>query len=192
MPAAIKREKLTDEQRKLIEDNLEDIKTWFYCHNVFDEDQKQDMLYNLCAQIHLYDSSKGTFSTFIDIVNSSRKIKLYYHDNAIFRTLNNIALRLDDVIYTDSNGVNYTIADTIGDYDVNLDKFEETDLCKYVMNKLKHCEQINKEDLKVFIAYVNTGNYGEVAKLFGVSRQRIQQRVVKVRNVIKSKGWMYH
>lgn len=182
--------KLTENQKKLIEDNLSYIFWYFGRHNIKDEDKQQDLLYSLCKYIHLYDPTRGSITTFINAVFNSRRITLYEHEEKTYQeNLNKVLLRWSDTILDGHDPL--TLADVIGNRDYGFDEFENTDLCNRLIEKLKQCSSITKNDFKIFIAYLTTGNMTEVSKMYGLSRQRVSAQVIKVRNLIKSKNWLY-
>ena len=185
-----RKSKLTENQKKLIEDNLPYIFWYFNRHNIFDEDKQQDLLYSLCRFIHLYDASRGNITTFINAVFNSRRISLFEHEEKTYQeNLNKVLLRWTDVIIDDHDPL--TLADVIGNRECGFDDVETNDVINRLLEKLKKHPKVNEDDLKIFIAYLTTGNMSEVAKMYEVSRQRISDRIKKVRNLIKSKGWLY-
>ena len=182
--------KLTENQKKLIEDNLSYVFWYFGRHNIKDEDRQQDLLYSLCKCIHLYDPSRGSITTFINAVFSSRRIALYEHEEKTYQeNLNKVLLRWSDTVLDGNDPL--TLAEIVGNRDYGFDEFESTDLCNRIIEKLKQCPNVTKNDFKVFIAYLTTGNMTEVGKMYGLSRQRVSAQVIKVRNLIKSKNWLY-
>ena len=48
-------EVLTEEQKKLIEDNMDFVYWWFHKNEIYDEDPQQDYWYAICKHIHLFD-----------------------------------------------------------------------------------------------------------------------------------------
>ena len=180
--------KLTENQKKLIEDNLPYVMWYFRRHNVWDEDDQQDLLYALCRFIHLYDPSRGNITTFINAVFKSRRISVIEHEKTQQEALNRIWLRWGDVLIDDHDPL--LLEDTVGNNDYGFDEFESTDLYKRLIEKLKNYPKVTPNDFKIFLAFLETNNMTEVSKMYGISRQRVSQIVIKIRNLIKSKGWL--
>lgn len=184
------RRHLTEEQKKLIEDNFAYCLFYFSQHNIVDEDKRQKMLYSLCRCIHLYDPNRGTITTFINTVFKSRMIALYNEDKQRKKIFDKLCISLNDSVLSDDEGQPLTWEEIIGNYDATFEDIEYNDFNKYLMRKLEKNKKIKKFDFLLFRAYLETGNQTEVAKMYGISRQAVNEHIMKVRNVIKSKGWL--
>lgn len=177
--------KLTDEQKKLIEDNLPFMYWWFEKHHVYDEDTIQDLLYNFCALIHLYDPKRGAITTFIDTLNRSKICKLWKKD---FRkqTIEKFMVGL-----TDSYDPSHTWQEVIGDVDCNLVKYEEENFADYLFSRIKTSGKVKKKDLNILNTYLDTGNMAAAGRLLGVTRQQVSKTIIKIRKEIINSGWLY-
>ena len=181
---------LTDNQRKLIEDNLDYAFYYFNMHNITSEDKRQELLYALCRNIHLYDPSRGTITTFMTTVFESKNYNMYRCEKRLKRILNSLCISLNDVVLPGVDGSeNLTVEDIIGNPEIGFDEFETTDLYNYIIKKLSKTKYITPKHVQIFIAYLNTLNQSEVARMYGVSRQTVNTTIQKVRNIIKLKGW---
>jgi len=185
--------KLTEEQKKLIEDNLPFMYWWFERHHIYNEDTQQDLLYNFCALIHLYDLERGAITTFIDVLNRSKIGKLWKRDNQR-QAFEKFAVCLDDYVFSDasdSKDSSYTWQETIGDFDFNLDRYENKEFCNFILNKIKEDKKLKKKDKDILDAYINIGNMSAVGRMFGVTRQQILHILVKIRKEVIINGWLY-
>lgn len=187
-------ESLTGEQKKLIEDNLPFMYWWFDRHHIYNEDTQQDLLYNLCALIHLYDPKRGAITTFIDILNKSKINKLWKKD-VRKQVFEKFTVGLDDYVFpniSESFESSYTWQETIGDIDNNLDGYEEKDFANYLLTKIHESKRITKREQDILNAYLDIGNMAAVARMFNVSRQYISRVIVKVRKEIMINNWLYN
>lgn len=187
-------ERLTGEQKKLIEDNLPFMYWWFDRHNIYNEDTQQDLLYNLCALIHLYDPERGAITTFIDMLNKSKIGKLWKKDvhNQVFEKF---LVGLDDYAFSnlsESFEFSYTWQETVGDIDNSFDMYEERDFANYLLTKIHESKRITKKEQDILNAYLDIGNMAAVARMFKVSRQYIFKVIVKVRKEIMINNWLYN
>lgn len=182
--------RLTEEQKKLIEDNLPFMYWWFNTHHIYNEDTQQDLLFNLCALIHLYDPERASITTFIDMINKSKIGKLWKHD-VKNQMIEKFVAGLDENAYSNNEDSSYTWQELVGDIDSAIDKFEEKDLCKYLLGKLKESKRIKQKDYDLFVAYINIGNQAAVARMFKVTQYQITKTIIKIRKEIIANGWLY-
>lgn len=186
------RSPLTKEQKELIEKNLNLCYYWFNRHGVKSEDAQQSLLCNLCSYIHLYDPERGAFGTFIEAVFRSKLSALWRYENRKKRAADKINVSLQDVAFaSNSHGFidAYTYEDILGDIEHGFDIFEWNDAYKDLMKRLNE-SNISKHDFEIFLSYLTTGNQTQVARMNNISRQRVSQIVLKVRDVIKKRGWL--
>lgn len=188
MPAPLPIEKLTDDQRKLIEDNM-DVIYWFFDKlGIYNEDWKQDCFYAICRYIHLYDPTRGSIATFLRAIIISRRNTVYKRERTIKENLNAYALRFEESAYEDDEGDTLTWGDIIGNVDEGFNKLEDRDLYNRFMDDLCKSTNITKSQFKNFVAYINLGNFEEVGRLYGTSRQAVQQSVDRVREKLRRKN----
>jgi len=185
----IKRSPLTEEQKKLIEDNLGFIYYWFSLHHVYNEDHQQDLLYYLCSYIHLYDESKGAITTFINAVFVSKKRKIMAEEIAKKTLFDKFAVRFEDVAYIGDDGKDITWGEIISYTEDGFSNFEKTEMYNFYINKLKSSSSITPNQLKLFLAYINTGNMKEVARMYDISIQAVSEAIGIVKTKIKREKW---
>ena len=188
MPSALPIQKLTDEQAKLIEDNMDFIRWCFKRFNVNNEDWQQDCLYGICKFIHLYDPERGSIASFLREVILSRICTIYKRDNTKKENLNTYAVRFEDTAYEDSDGDTLTYYDVVGSEDESFDKIGDRDLYYKFLEDLCNDKRITKKQFNNFVAYINLGDYEQVGKLYGYSRQAAYDAAERVRKKIKHKN----
>ena len=183
----LKRNPLTEEQKKLIEDNLGYIISWFNKFHIYNEDHQQDYLYAVCKYINLYDPSRGAITTFLNAVLISRRSTISRHETNLTESLNKLALRLNDILYEEDDYDPITVADAIMDSYDGFSEFETNEVYKDFLNRLEKEKSITPHQLKVFLTYLQVNNIAEVCRIYNCSRQNIDEIINKVRNKIKKK-----
>lgn len=179
---------MTEEQRKLIEDNYPFYIYWFNIHNINDEDKEQELILTLCRYIHLYNPDESKFTTFVHNVFTTNCIKLSEYNHRSIRILNDISLHLDEPVFdknNEDNDATITYADTIYEEEKGYDNVESKIITDAILSELP--KLVDAHQLKVFMTWLDIGSYTKTAKIFNVSRQRIQQIVSAVQTKIKKK-----
>lgn len=182
---------LSEQEQKLIEENLGFMYYWFNLYKVYDEDRQQDMLYNLCKRIHLFNPDKGKITTFISTVNLSR-LKQQSNESKSNREQfrKNIA-SLNNTLFAGYNeDVDLTLEDVVGSYCMDFDYIDNSDLISTIVEKLSHHNKYTQRDIEIFRECLLTGNQAEVAKMYGISRERVRQIFDRVVKTIKLKKWV--
>lgn len=174
--------KLTESQKKLIEDNLPFCYFYFQQHQIYSEDRQQALLESLCYNIHLYDSSRGTITTFITQVFQSKFSNLRRSEQTDKRKANNNAKLLSTPIYRNEvDDSEMTLEDTLIAIEDGIDKVENQMLIDNVFKNLSLDKTISERDVKLFLTYLDTQNYTFVGKLFGISTQRVNEIVDNIK-----------
>lgn len=182
----IQREKLTDEQQKLIVDVLPFVYWMFNKLHIYNEDTQQNCLYAICKYIHLYDPSKGSITTFVGAIIKSRKLSVIAQDKTYKAACEKMNVNLEDVVFN-YEGDPVTWADLIGNTDERLAFIENKDFYDRFMIKLYESNEITEKEFCYFVSYLNVGNQREVARMYGCSVQNINSALRRVR--MKAKNW---
>lgn len=185
--------KLTEEQKKLIEDNLSFMYWWFNKHHIYDEDLQQSLICNFCDLIRIYDPKRGAITTFIDLINKTKVDKINRRDIKR-QAFEKFTTSIDDYACRDVGEFSessYTWKEVIGDIDFDLDRLEEKDFCRYLLKKIKESDKIKKKDFDILTEYLNLGNQSAVGRKFGVARQQILRVMTRIRKEVMAKGWVY-
>lgn len=170
--------KLTNEQRKLVEDN-HDLIYGFLNKKELDIDKYYDiMALELCNASINYDSFKGKFSTFVYKCMDNRLKKTIYSENRQCRKPPNGILSYDKECVMnifdkiDESYINLIIADnknTIDDIVIGMDYYN-------FKNKLKDRE-------KIIMQYLESGyNRTQIGKMMGRTPQAIDSSVRKIKD----------
>lgn len=170
--------KLTNEQRKLVEDN-HDLIYGFLNKKELDIDKYYDiMALELCNASINYDSSKGKFSTFVYKCMYNRLIKIICSENRQCRKPPNGILSYDKECVmnifdkTDESYINLIIADnknTTDDIVIGMDYYN-------FKSKLKDRE-------KIIMQYLESGyNRTQIGKMMGRTPQAIDSSVRKIKD----------
>lgn len=150
-------------KNKLIEDNMNLVYFLvkrYYPTYISNEDVIQEGMVGLCKAASTYDEGKSKFSTYASycIMN---QIKKYFASNA----KHNHTLSLDYEIKID-DGSPCTMGDTlVGELDINLDD----------ITSIEFYQTLSDED-KEFIDLCRCYTMSEIADMWGVSKQIINQR----------------
>lgn len=189
MAVELERKPLTEEQKKLVVDNLDFVYWWFHRHHVYDEDRQQNYLYAICRYIHLYDSSKGTITTFLGAILQSRLLTSFKQDQTLRETSERMNVRLNDTVYSGEDGEDVTWEDILGYTDVQLDKIESDNVYSKFLESLEKDKDITKNEYDVLIKYLNVGNQKEVARMNGVRVQAINNALLNIRRKLCKKDY---
>jgi len=181
----IERLPLTEQQKKLIEDNLDFVYWWFNQLGIYDEDRRQDYLYAICKHIHLFDPSRGTIAAFFRAILSSKRLSIYTADKTINKTMERLNISLSDIAVKFDGGEVLTWEEILGRTDVNISEFEDNDFFNKFVEDIKKKDGITKHQLDIFLTYLNMGNQTEVAKIFGTTRSNISEAINRVRATLK-------
>lgn len=181
-----RRSPLTEEQKKLIEDNLDFCYYWMNLHGIKNEDRQQSLLTAICSYIHLYDPEKGAITTFMSSVMSSRNKSLNQREYSNCRVIDKYSVSInDEVSNLDENCL--TWEDILVYSEEGFEKFETDDYYKNVINYVERVAKISPKNLKILIAYMNTGNMKEVARMYGCTHQNVSRICREVK--LKLKRW---
>lgn len=177
---------LTEEQKQLIEDNLPFCYYWFSRHNVYSEDAQQSMLLKLCDHIHMYDSAKGAITTFIGVVFQSKLIADYKAEHADKRIANKLALYLDDPLYQNEDGEDFTIQDAIEVMEKGYDQLEAQMIVANICKNIKKDFAITRTDVELFLTWVETRNYTFCSKLYNIPKSKVEFKIKQLYRIIRA------
>lgn len=181
-----RRSPLTEEQKKLIEDNLDFCYFWMNQHNIISEDRQQSLLTAVCSFIHLYDPKRGAITTFLAAVMGSRNSNLTKQEYSQCRVVNKHSVSINEVI-SESDEDELTWEDILGYTEHGFEKFETDDYYKNVLDYVERVANINPNNFKILVAYMNTGNMTEVARMYGCTQQYVSRICREVK--LKIKRW---
>lgn len=174
--------KLTDEQRKLIEDNHNIIYSYMHTNHI-DMDYYGAFAEKLCNAIHYYDPTKSQLITFVYNVfdNYWRNILKYKYSQCRYIPASKRIFMDSTIDYT--NGDTTSVEELIGEEDMEYTRVEDADLINKIRQKLKiRYPQDTITDS--VIEYILKGyNCREVGDIYGVSRQAINARVQKIKKI---------
>lgn len=165
--------RMTDEQRKLVEDN-HNLIYGFLNKKELDIDYYYDIVaIGLCNAAMTYDSTKGKFSTFA-YGCMNRELKIYNN------YLNRKKSVPEDIVYSYNVKANEDVSESIIDAVIedsnnNIDYSTETISFNYFLNTLKDRERLIIEHLK------NGLTQQEIAKELNRSQQAISLKVKEIR-----------
>lgn len=170
--------KLNDEQRKLVEQNHNLIYSAMRDFGVYRK--KFDDYYDvaaigLCKAAIYFDETKGTFSTFAYTHIHSELKKQIRSENALYRK-------------SDKDSVSYNVKISQNDdsntyaKDVLLidENFEENLI--FTLHFKDKLETLKNKDKKIIMLTVCGYTQEEIGKIFGISRQAVQQHIYKMRH----------
>ena len=170
--------KLTNEQRRLIEDNHDLIYGFLYSKDLDKEDYYDIAATALCKASKKYDSSMGNFSTFAYKYMDTEIKQSRYLDNRQCRKPPNGILSYDKECVmnifdkTDESYINLIIADnknTTDDIVIGMDYYN-------FKSKLKDRE-------KIIMQYLENGyNQEEIAKMMNKTQQAISYNIRKIKS----------
>lgn len=165
--------RMTDEQRKLVEDN-HNLIYGFLNKKELDIDYYYDIVaIGLCNAAMTYDLTKGKFSTFA-YGCMNRELKIYNN------YLNRKKSVPEDIVYSYNVKANEDVSESIIDAVIedsnnNIDYSTETISFNYFLNTLKDRERLIIEHLK------NGLTQQEIAKELNRSQQAISLKVKEIR-----------
>lgn len=153
----------------------------------FKDDMIQQALLQVCEAINKFDKNKGDIKKFIaSIIYNSYKTYIRYNvykDKGILTSL--------DINVNDEEEKDATLADTIGNIDVEYQNIECIELLKEfdnvieMRNKNKY-NKINTEELHMIINMLMDGyNKSEVAKTLNVSNVTINRKIKIIKSIIE-------
>ena len=176
---------LTEEQRKLIEENLPFCYYWFKLHNIYNEDTQQALLLNVCNFIHLYNPAHGKITTFIGTILQSRFYSLYKEEHADKRIANTEATYLDTPLYIGKDDSIVTLSDTYPIMEKGFDQIEAQMIIANICKNLKEDAAITPENIELFYAWMYSRNYTFCSKLFNMPKNKVEITIKKIYKIIR-------
>lgn len=174
--------KLTEEQKRLIEDNHNLIYQYMIDRNI-DMEYYGHFAEKLCRAISRYDANKSQFSTFVYWIfdNYWKNIKkLEYSSSRYIPLSQRVCI---DAEMRDGSGQITNISEIVGKCDEEFIMIEDNDIVNEIRKGIKQYYP-NDTITSSVIDYIIKGyNCREVGDIYGVSRQSINARVQKIRKV---------
>lgn len=192
---------LNNEQKQIVEDNIGLVYKYAKIHNITDQDEIGDLLCEFCKVVDkgTYDKEKGSFSTFIwNSLTNYQRYK-YRANSTIKRTLDTCDLLSLNKPYYYKNGDNSDMEwgevipcdhDCFGEIELEglilrmRDRLERQDSRYKAQKKIKRV-QILDEMIYSYLYENGRFNASEVSIKYGISRQRINDYVIKFRQLAK-------
>lgn len=191
---------LDNKQKQIVEENVGLVYKYAQMHNIIDQDEIGDLLCEFCKVVDkdTYDKEKAKFSTFIwNSLNNYRKGKLRAN-STIKRTLDSCPTlpSLNNTYYKDDSGdmewgeVIPCPHDYFGEIEFEdlilalREKLEKQDNRYNAEKKIKRV-QVFDELIYSYLYENGRFNAAEIALKYDISRQRINNYVVKIREQVK-------
>ena len=153
----------------------------------FKDDMIQQALLQVCEAINKFDKNKGDIKKFIaSIIYNSYKTYIRYNvykDKDVLTSL--------DINVNDEEEKDTTLADTIGNIDVEYQNIECIELLKEFdnvieMRNINKFNKINTEELHMIINLLIEGyNKSEIAKTLNVSNVTINRKIKIIKSIIE-------
>lgn len=171
---------LSEEQKKLVEDNHNLIKWFAGTHGISLEEYYDILAIALCKAALKYDPEKSLFSTYAVKTMSNEYCLHMRRSNTKSRYINKITISYDQPIfdceYLDGN---CTILDTLfNEYDSTEDKAIMNISIKELMPLLSETEQ------QVILLIINGLTQRQIAEKIGVSQPQVSRIVKKIKQKI--------
>ena len=150
----------------------------------FKDDMIQQALLQVCEAINKFDKNKGDIKKFIaSIIYNSYKTYIRYNvykDKGILTSL--------DININDEEEKDTSLADTIGNIDVEYQNIECIELLKEFDNviEIRNINKFNTEELHMIINLLVEGyNKSEIAKTLNVSNVTINRKIKIIKSIIE-------
>lgn len=172
---------LTDERRKLIEENIDLV--WYVCHKIKDrlKDAEMDDIFQygclgLINAARTYNPEKGKFSTY-----AVRGIQMYLtgyakHQLTITEKFNRRAIRLDKYIGKDDDICSISVLDmfpVIDDYDL------------YVQDIMRIVQTMHPSYRKIVDLLMQGESQAEIARIMQCTKQNVNGKIKHLQEVIQ-------
>lgn len=176
--------RLTDAERKFAEDNLSLVHSWLHLHH-YDVDQYYDIaVFGYLRSVQIWHSRpelhKYAFSTIAYMYMKSELSLNRSIAKAKKRTAPGMMIYLDHpCVYDDST--ERDVSETIADETINIEnEIMEMETLEWMIRKIEsNLSPSDCQYLRAIIKY--NGFMPDIAKEFGVSMQRVHQRVKRIR-----------
>lgn len=174
-------QKMTEEQKKLVEDNLPlSTYTLKIIGYPVTDDNLSICYIALCKASISFNEHKGKFSTYATRIIKNEFAMQYRKTKAGSRIPENMKISINQDIYYNQNGDNITLEDTIK----NDENIEELIFNKIIINDFyKFLNKIKQRDKEIVISNIfKDEKQNAIAKRFEISQSYVQ-RIIK--NTIK-------
>lgn len=187
---------MSTDEKKLIENNMGLIYTYFAEHHIFDEDMQQDLMMALCKQIHKYDESRGSISLFIYVVLTSAWYKLYRSQNAKHLIPTCVCVGYDSLISQNNKNAGYTWSEIIPDLHNNIEdticvlSYKEA-IQRYISNCTKQNAVQRKRSVEAFENVLKQEPYNVMVDKYHIQRQTVGRYLKNIRSFLSEeiKNW---
>lgn len=160
--------KLTEEQRKIVEDNHNLIYKYCNRNNLDIDEWYGDLAIVLCEAVKLYDKNKGCLSTYVYNAFKNRVINIY-RDNT--RKLKGYKLlSYNNIIRNEDNINNIELENKISKTENDIDSFI-----------LKNVVRENKIGMLVVYGY----KHREISKILNLSNSQLIRKIKKFKRQLK-------
>lgn len=170
--------RLSEQQRKLVQDNHNLIYSFAWCKNIDLEEYYDVLAIGLCVAATKYDASISSFSTYAFTCMNSQYCKELRRNQRKSKIPADMILSLDEPLCqnTDTHDGNLTLSDLLPDNTVDVEKDILTQQSLQEM-----CDSLKEKEKNVLMSLVNGKSQSELAEQYGISRQRIGQLVSNIR-----------
>lgn len=176
--------RLTNEHKKMIEDNMPLFKSAFMAahSNEWNEDLYQMLLVDICDKIATYDPARGAFSTWV-YLRARTVVNHYYYTQKRPKRSKYKEVSLYSQGYADDELC--IIENIIGDTDSGYDNIDNDITAKQAVDEiLKCCHLTPKQKKFVHEVIVNGKDLATLHKDWGVSRQNVHMMAQNIRKKI--------
>lgn len=170
---------MTDEQRSLVEDNL-NLVYWFLHKNHLDMDEWSDVLFEaLCNAAIAYDASKGAFST-IATVSFWQAVEMERRKKTKRKRIPEHLIKSgNEEIELNSSG------DSITRFDMIADKRDWVEECETRILMEEHFKTMKEKDLKMLLMRLDGMTCGEIAEEVGLTQSMVSRHLIRIGKGIK-------
>lgn len=170
-------EQLTSTQQKMVEDNHKLIYGLAHKNHINFDEYYDVLAIGLCQAALSYDESRGQFSTFAYTTMLNEYNSVIRHNKTNCVIPDEIVCSMDievKVDGTDGNAIKF--GDLIPDDRVDI---ENDAISNSILSSI--CNKLSGQDKEIVIMLANGMSQTEIAKRFGVKRQCISQKVIRIR-----------
>lgn len=153
---------MTNESAQLLSDNINVAYKFFASYNIYDEDIRQDILFDLCRKIEGYNKDKGKLSTYIFHICSSSLKNTYRHKTAKCR--DEMSINKVDILDKSNEYIEDYNSTLIDDVVTKIDTEILIDKAKNILSNVQY---------EVFEYKLKGYNVREIAKIMDCSTSYI-------------------
>lgn len=171
---------MTDEHRKLIEENYNIFYEFFHKRNIYDEDIQQECVERVCENIDRFDETRGKISTFMfSVCDSAVAHHIRFNNRHKRNTFENPTFSLYLTLYGDEESSNFTYEDMIASEEDSINNFINTD---HYLKFIEHLKKVlSKKEFDTLDEYIKGKTFEEISNKFGVTKQCVNFNLQKAR-----------